>query len=185
MVLHETWGIRKICNAFETSMCSDLQILDSHEKPTYYKGRWKNPKTQTGIFVARRPREFGLAAIWSLVEVEDGKLIRMKDLPIVSKRWSGRDDAWHIQLAIDCELGKPQQYRLTDSNYGVKIEFFSPLPIWAERRLIAFGKKYDKKLKGSLFAYDIPSEEMKEEITFLHEQLWLKQMDDGSNEGEE
>ena len=41
----------------------DLQILDSARPVTYYRGRWVKPTNQDGMFVARRPQEFG-APIW-------------------------------------------------------------------------------------------------------------------------
>ncbi len=40
---------------------SDLIILDPERSVSYYRGRWTAPTSQTGIFIARRPQEFGAA----------------------------------------------------------------------------------------------------------------------------
>src|SRR5690606_25174564 len=49
----------------------DLQLLDSERPVTYYRGRWVSLKKQSGVFVARRPQEYG-SPIWCLVEVQGG-----------------------------------------------------------------------------------------------------------------
>ena len=70
----------------------DVQILDSARPVTYYRGRWTDPKDQEGMFVARRPQEFG-APIWCLVELKGGEPIRLLDLPLARTRWRGCDAA--------------------------------------------------------------------------------------------
>lgn len=57
-----------------------LEIIDPDTKPTYYKGRWTSPKDHTGLFVARRPQEFG-SALWCFAEIHSGTLKRIFDLP--------------------------------------------------------------------------------------------------------
>lgn len=148
-----------------------LEIIDPDTKPTYYKGRWKPPKEQTGTFVARRPQEFG-SALWCLAELHSGTLVRIVDLPFQGYRWRGCDAAWHLQMAIDRERNKPQRYCVENiDDITCRIDFFSPIPLWAERRLMVLGRKCQGS--RSLFAYEIPADEVKQEVEFLGENLWL------------
>jgi hypothetical protein len=54
----------------------------------------------------------------------------------------------------------------------VTIAFFMPIPMWAERRLRAFGEPADKP-SSALFAFRMLAEEGEQEIPFLREMLWL------------
>lgn len=155
-----------------------LEIIDPNTKPTYYRGRWTSPKDQTGMFVARRPQEFG-AALWSLAELRSGTLMRIVDLPFQGYRWRGCDAAWHLQMAIDRERNAPQRYRIESNDDGARrLDFFSPIPLWAERRLMILGRKC-QGLK-SLFAYEIPADEAAQEEDFLRENLWLASLETNS-----
>lgn len=151
-----------------------LEILDRDTKVTYYRGRWSAPRRQTGTFVARRPQEFG-APLWSFAELVDGTLKRIVDLPPKHFRWRGCDAAWHLQMAIDRIAGKPQQYRRSATDAGVRFDFFSPLPLWTQRRLMVFG--LERPRSRSLFAYEIPVAEAAEEEKNLQENLWLMPTD--------
>ncbi len=170
---------QKLATQDQCSPIEGLEVLNSAKQPTFYNGRWTGPKDLSGMYIARRPREFG-PLLWGLVELEGGVLKRMLELPLVPNRWSERDDALHIQMALDRQLKQSQRYRITKSHATCKVEFFSPLPVWAERRYVAFGKKYDNKIKGALFAYDIPVEEIEQEEAFLQNYLWLAPYDDGA-----
>ena len=152
-----------------------VQILDSARPVTYYRGRWTGPTDQGGMFVARRPQEFG-APIWCLVELRDGKPVRVLDLPLARTRWRGCDAAWHIQSAIDHRRGTPQRYRRIDGD-GVRFDFFSPLPQWSERRLMNLGKPVPRD--ACLLSYVVPAEEADAEEAILQQKLWLSR-DDGS-----
>jgi hypothetical protein len=148
-----------------------LEIIDPDTKPTYYKGRWTSPKDHTGLFVARRPQEFG-AALWCMAEIHSGSLKRIVDLPFRGYRWRGCDAAWHLQMAIDRERDAPQRYSLDPCDDGTcRLSFYSPLPLWAERRLMILGTKCQGT--RSLFAYKIPADEAAQEEEFLQENLWL------------
>lgn len=155
-------------------LVSDLEILDRDTKVTYYRGRWGAPRGQTGTFVARRPQEFG-APLWSFVELVDGTLKRFVDLPPRHYRWRGCDAAWHLQMAIDRCAGRPQQYRRSATDAGVRLDFFSPLPLWAQRRLMVFGD--ERPRSSGLLAYEIPLAEAAEEEKHLKENLWLVRTD--------
>ena len=154
-----------------------VQILDSARPVTYYRGRWINPTDQSGMFVARRPQEFG-APIWCLVELREGKPVRLLDLPLARTRWRGCDAAWHLQTAIDHCRGTPQRYRRGINGDGVRFDFFSPLPQWSERRLMNLGKSVPRD--ACLFSYVVPANEADAEEAFLQQNLWLSR-DDGSS----
>ncbi len=148
-----------------------LEIIDPETKPTYYKGRWTSPKDHSGLFIARRPQEFG-AALWCLAEIHSGSIQRIIDLPFRGYRWRGCDAAWHLQMAMDHERKAPQRYSLDTAEDGMcRLSFYSPIPLWAERRLMILGRK--RQGVKSLFTYEIPSDEAAQEEDFLQENLWL------------
>ncbi len=148
----------------------DVQILDPARPVTYYRGRWTDPANQDGMFVARRPQEFG-APIWCLVELRKGEPVRLLDLPLAQARWRGCDAAWHLQAAIDHCRGTPQRYRYRTESDGIRFDFFSPLPQWSERRLMILGKSVPRE--SCLFSYVVPANEANAEETFLRQNLWL------------
>ncbi len=148
----------------------DLKILDPEKPVNYYKGRWTALRDQTGDFVARRPQEFG-AQIWCFVEMEAGGVSRLLDLPVEKSGWRGCDEAWHLQMAIDRCRGEPQLYRRCPDAKGVRLDFFSPLPKWSQRRLAIFGSPLPRQ--KSLMSYLLPRSEAETEERFLKEYLWL------------
>lgn len=164
-------AVQRLSSEAECAPIQGLEMIDPETKATYYRGRWSLPQSHSGMFVARRPQEFG-ASLWCFVELRAGNLVRAIDLPFSAYRWRGCDAAWHLQMAIDGELDNPQRYLLSDKGDDTcRIDFFSPIPLWAERRLMVLGKK--RPGKNSLFAYDIPAVEAVQEEEFLRENLWL------------
>ncbi|WP_210514483.1 hypothetical protein [Thalassospira sp. ER-Se-21-Dark] len=149
---------------------SGLEILDHSREVTYYRGRWCTPHDHTGTYIARRPQEFG-APLWSFVELSNGNLQRIIDLPPKHYRWRGCDAAWYLQMAIDYTKGQPQKYKRSIANGTVRFDFFSPLPLWVHRRLIMFGQ--ERPGKNSLFAYEMLPGEVEDEEKNLVENLWL------------
>lgn len=148
----------------------DLKILDPEKPVNYYNGRWTAPRDHTGQFVARRPREFG-AQIWCFVEMDVGGVSKLLDLPVGKSGWRGCDQAWHLQMAIDRCRGEPQLYRRRPNAKGVRLDFFSPLPKWSQRRLAIFGSPIPRQ--KSLMSYLLPHSEVGTEEQFLREYLWL------------
>ena len=148
----------------------DVQILDSARPVTYYRGRWASPTDHDGIFVARRPQEFG-SPTWCLVELRDGKPVRLLDLPVTRTRWRACDAAWHLQAAIDHCRGTPQRYRRRIDGNGIRFDFFSPLPQWSQRRLMNLGKSVPPD--ACLCSYVVPANEADAEEAFLQQNLWL------------
>lgn len=159
-----------LSNQLPPGTIHDLKILDHARPVTYYRGRWADPKKETGIFVSRRPQEFG-SPIWCLTKLEEGIPVRLLDLPVNRSRWRGCDTAWHLQMAIDYCQGTPQQYRRIAENDDIRFDFFSPLPQWSQRRLMIIGRSVPPK--KSLMAYLLPSSEAEAEEDFLQKMLWL------------
>lgn len=154
---------------------ADLVILNSERDIRYYRGRWTPPKNETGMFVARRPQEYG-APIWGVVHLVNGEAARFLDLPTKTTRWRGCDEAWHIQMAIDAQRGTPQRYRRRPALDGTHLDFFSPIPLWAERRLSVIGEPCPPT--KCLLSYCIPQNELRAEEDFLEKRLWLARDDD-------
>ena len=150
---------------------SDLLLLDPGRPVNYYKKRWVEPSDQTGVFVTRRPRTYG-ADLWCFTELRDGCPVRILDLPANTSDMRGCDEAWRIQSAIDFLRGVPQMYRKRRSTDGFyTVEFFSPIAMWARRRLDAIGEPVTPV--KSLFAYRFSADEIEEEIAFITKDLWL------------
>jgi len=152
-----------------------LQLLDSEASVTYYRGRWTAPRRHTGMFVARRPQDYG-APIWCVAELESGIAVRFVDLPPRASRWRGCDAAWHLQMAIDQLRDDPQRYRRQGLDGGVRLDFFSPVPLWAQRRLMLLGRALPRE--RSLLSYWVPGAESEAEERFLQERLWLVRSED-------
>lgn len=152
-----------------------IQILDPEQPVTYYRGRWIEPKNQSGAFVARRPQDYG-APIWCFTELEHGIPIKLLDFPLRKSRWRGCDVAWHLQMAIDHSRNRPQVYRRCYANDGIQLDFFSPLPQWAQRRLMIFGCPMPRE--KCLMSYWLPAAEAGTEEHFLQERLWLAHTED-------
>jgi len=148
-----------------------VQIIDTAQSPAYYSGRWCEPKSQSGIYVGRRPQRYG-AALWSLVELQKGSVCRFLDLGSSGDRLRPVDVAWRIQAALDAVSGNPQVFRCTEASPDMAlIRFYSPLPSWCERRLSIVGEK--TKADRCLFSYEVPRSHMTNEVKFLQDALWM------------
>jgi hypothetical protein len=152
----------------------DIRILDGATDVKYYSGRWRAPRDDDdGLFVARRPQEYG-ADLWCAVRLAGGQVARVIDLPIsVSTVTPAADEAWRLQAAIDSERGVPQCVRVhTRAATTARLDFFSPLPSWAQRRLDLVGDRCERE-RGSLFTYEVPCAELQSEAKALMDLLWL------------
>jgi hypothetical protein len=151
-----------------------LLLLDPEQPVRYYRGRWKEPRRQTGKFVARRRQAYG-ADLWCYAELHEGVPRRFVDLPLPGVRARGCDEAWRLQLAIDDLRGQPQQFRSRPGPVGTRIlQFFSPVPQWARRRWDAWGEPAPGA--GGLFAYRFRQQDVAEEVIFMRENLWLGEL---------
>jgi hypothetical protein len=154
-----------------------LTIIDPATKPRYYRGRWREPGAgDTGTFVGRRPQAYGADA-WCVVSLVDGAPDRLIDLPLDSAATPARDEAWRLQAGIDAVNGTPLVYRVRPMPDAAKseslVDFFSPLPTWAERYLELVGYAMDKS-PGALFAYRVPDAALPALRSVLTETLWMK-----------
>lgn len=161
---------RRVDDAPPPGALSGIELLDPDQPVTFYSGRWAPAKQQTGCYVARRPQEYG-APIWGFAKLQSGYPRAFVDFPLTAYRWRGCDAAWHLQMAIDCCRGKPQLYRLTDLGEGVRFDFFSPLPLWSQRRFLLLGRSLPRD--RALLSYWIPKGEATTEEQFLVDRLYL------------
>ncbi len=151
-----------------------LSLLEPSCSVQYYRGRWVEPRAQSGRFVARRKQAYG-ADLWCYVAMRDGIPERLIDFPTASSKWRGCDEAWHLQMAIDAKRGEPQRFRVRPGPKGSRlVEFFSPVPMWARRRWDTAGEPV--MTSGSLFGYRLNDAELVEELRFVHDTLWLVEM---------
>ncbi|MEW6392353.1 MAG: hypothetical protein AB1542_18330 [Pseudomonadota bacterium] len=154
-----------------TAPLEGLNVLAPERPVRFYTDRWRPPATSdNGIYVARRQQMFGLRQ-WCIVELECGEPRRLRDLVATDDRERPCDLAWRIQAAFDASAGRPQLVRPTRTDAAVTLEFFSPLPAFAERRLAVKGEKSARS--GCLFAYSLPSTYAPDELAALSEKLWL------------
>lgn len=162
--------LRRLSEQPASGAIADALILDPSRDAHYYSGRWVNPTDQNGHFVARRPQAHG-APLWGYAAVMHGAVTKFLDLPLTGTRWRGCDVGWFLQMAIDDGLGRSQTYRCRAAPGGAYLDFFSPLPLWAERRLAVLGRPAPRE--KCLFTYWIPLREVPSEEDFLRETLWL------------
>jgi hypothetical protein len=161
---------------------ADISILDPGRDADYYSGRWVTPTNESGNYVGRRPQAYG-APLWGFTNLVKGNVTRFLDFPLKGARWRGCDMAWHLQMAIDHCQKTPQVYRRRLASGGVCLDFFSPLPLWAHRRLVALGRPATRE--KCLISYWVPERELASEETFLQERLWLARRDTVEQRGGE
>ena len=175
-------GFRQRLSAARVAGSVDgLTIIDPATKPSYYRGRWREPVAgDTGDFVGRRPQAYG-ADIWCVVRLGYGAPERLLDLPLDAAASSARDDAWRLQAAIDAVNSTPLPFRVRSMPGAAApeslVDFFSPLPTWAERYLELVGNAMDKS-PGALFAYRVPDAVLPALRSLLTGTLWMSNVTD-------
>ncbi len=155
---------------------AELRVLDWQTPVTFYKARWVQPKRHSGRFIGRRPQAYG-PPLWCYVELESGRPQRLLDLPRDGLTSRGCDEAWRLQAAIDATRGLPQKYRLRETDGATVVDFFGPLPRWADRRLTVVGEVVPPK--ACLFSRRVPARELAEELQYLADELWLEELREG------
>ena len=148
----------------------NLNVLDGARRTRSYRARWSPPGTLTGDYVVRRPQGYG-ADLWGFARIEEGVARKLIDFPLPGGRWRGCDVAWRAQMAIDALAGRPQEYRLVRGNGSARLDFFSPIPDWARRRLAAVGEEVEAE--GCLMSFMVGEAEVGAEEWFLRESLFL------------
>jgi hypothetical protein len=157
----------------------ELHIVDPHSSVTYYRGRWRGVRrSDSGDFVARRPQAFG-SDLWCFVRLAQGRVEKLIDLPVLSPLSLGFDEGWRLQAAIDATSGNEQRVRVIhSSDRRVTLVFYLPLPSWMQRRLDLIGVRSTTRA-GGLFAYEMPSDELRDELVFLRDTLWTREEPEG------
>jgi hypothetical protein len=156
-----------------------VRLIASDADIGYYRGRWRVPRRDdNGCFVARRPQAYG-AELWSFVSIASGAVNRVLDLPVEDALAPAADEAWRLQAAIDAAANQPQAVRIRSAARAefALMDFFAPLPSWAQRRLDAVGLPVPRS-SGALFSFQVPQAELAEEIAFLSELLWIQPNDE-------
>lgn len=162
---------QRLSETAPVSAIEGLLVLDTRKPPSFYTGRWVEPNSvPDGMHIGRRAQRYG-APLWGLVDLFDGAPRRFLDLASRIVRERPCDIAWRLQMAIDAEAGAPQQVRLRPSDHGQILDFFSPLPSWAERRLAVLGERTEPH--RSLLSFLVPAVEVDESIEFLKDYLWI------------
>lgn len=149
---------------------NELEVIGHNSSVKYYRGRWRAPGKLSGTHVGRRPQMYG-APLWCLVALSEGEPQLLLDLPLPRSRWRGCDEAWRLQLAYDHCQRNPQVFRTSQHDTNIRIDFFSPIPQWAERRLMVFGRAC--RSEKCLFFYLLPGAEAENELEFLQNVVWL------------
>lgn len=175
---------QRLAVASPAGAVAGLSILDPEKDVTYYRGRWRAPAADdSGDFVGRRPQAYG-ADLWTLVRIEDGSPERLVDLPVDFAIAPGRDEAWRLQAAFDASRRTPQRFRvraLPGESPATEyiVDFFSPLPTWADRYLEIVGSVVDRS-HGALFSWRVPSDELSGLEELLTETLWMSRFNEES-----
>jgi len=172
-VAHRQSWIAQLERVAETAgRIDDLEILDPERSIRFYAGRWHQQiASTTGIFVARRPQLYG-ARLWSIAQFTNGACHRLLDVYEDEERQRPCDIAWRLQAAIDAAAGHPQEVRVEGRPGIERLDFFSPLPAFAERRLALIGTK--QAGTGCLFSFDIDPVHVEAELTELKTSLWMR-----------
>ncbi len=166
-----TWRQSLSATAAATAI-EGLHILDTMRRSSFYPDRWVDPgTTHCGMYVARRDQRYG-APLWCLVDLKNGVPGRFIDLVSRGDRVRPYDIAWRIQMAIDAQAGSPQRIRIRSLGSRHALDFFSPLPSWAERKLAVAGERTDRH--KSLLSYSVATPDLEHETRFLRERLWLE-----------
>lgn len=173
-VAHRQSWIAQLEQVTETAgRIDDLEILDPERSIRFYTGRWRQPiPSTTGIFVARRPQQYG-ARLWSIAQFASGACHRLLDVYEDEERQRPCDIAWRLQAAIDSVAGHPQEVRVKSKAGMEKLDFFSPLPAFAERRLALVGTKQQPGT-GCLFSFAVDPVHIDAELTALTTHLWMR-----------
>lgn len=169
---HQEW-VRKLESVRESASGIDaLEILDPDRTPRFYAGRWREPSgTTSGVVLARRPQLYG-ARLWSIAQFSHGICRRLLDVYEDDERQRPCDIAWRFQAAVDALNGRPQEVRVRHVGPFSSLDFFSPLPAFAERRLALVGVK--KPGERCLFSFEMDAVGVEAELAALQTNLWMR-----------
>lgn len=163
-------GLDRIGNSGELL---ELELLDPTANPAFYRGRWVPARRASGRFIARRKRKWGGRA-WGYAEVVDGQAVKFRTFPVIDPRFRACDEAWWAIFALDASHGSRQPVEIDQLADTTRLAVRTPLPMWAERRLLAVGALAETRPSGALVAYDLRAVDAEEEIKFLVDHLWME-----------
>jgi hypothetical protein len=147
-----------------------VTVFEGGGSDFYPKRRVPLARNHNGFFVARRPQKYG-ADLWCLVDVQNGSVGHLLDLVSEGDRLRPCDLAWRILMATDRVAGDPQRATIRYCEGGWRLDFFAPLPAWAQRRMTIDGKSIPPK--SCLLSYEISKDALPNVSTILTDRLWL------------
>lgn len=154
----------------------ELELLDPKASPAFYRGRWVPARRESGRFIARRKRKWGGRA-WGYAEVVHGQGVKFRTFPVVDTRFRGCDEAWWAIFAMDASRGSRQPVEVRRLGDITRLAICTPLPMWAERRLLSVGVVAEARPPGALVAYDLRAIDADQEVAFLVDHLWMEPVD--------
>jgi hypothetical protein len=95
-------------------------------------------------------------------------------LPVLDRRFGGIDEARWLICAFDAASGTPQRVRVQGGTARSVLSFDTPLPGWAERRLLTVGELSATRSPGALMAITLETEGLEPELSFLRDSLWME-----------
>jgi hypothetical protein len=138
----------------------------------FYPARRTPPSAgHTGMFVGRRSQRFG-ADLWCLVDIVEGTPAHLIDLVSEGDRLRPCDVAWRILMASDAEKAQPQRARIRRVADSIRLDFFAPVPAWAQRYIAVDGDIAEPN--HCLLSYQVRPDAMDMVSKMLTERLWLK-----------
>lgn len=168
-------AVRRLHEANNRGVLEGLQVYAPARSGQRYASRLGSPTGSSGFHVGRRPQAFG-AALWVFVELEQGRPVRFLDLPWQGGKFRGCDHGWRIQSALDALADQPQTYSVTPIDGDLdRYDFFSPLPLWIERKLKLHGEKVSAE--GALFAYALDRHDDHGIDDLVQAYMWFKKTD--------
>lgn len=168
----ELWHTQIVAQA-PCGTVDGLELLDGAGPKRGRRQRWSIPTPRdSGLFVARRAQPYNATPRWCAVRIESGVPAKLLDLAADGDVERPCDLAWRLKAALDANARKAQKMRLNNLADMVRIDFFQPIPSWAERRLTVAAQKAGRA--DCLFSFEMSSAEADVQVDFLREMLWLE-----------
>ena len=167
--------VRRLRESGGQGALEGLQVYKFADEARHFASRLTAPAGRSGYHVGRRPQAFG-SPIWVFVELDQGRPIRFLDLPWRGGKFRGCDHGWRIQSALDARAGRAQTYRVVPVEGDLeRYEFYSPVPLWIERKLRIEGERV--QANGALFAYVLDRQSGHGIDALLQSYMWFKKTD--------
>lgn len=152
------------------SAVEGLTIYEGGGSDFYPKRRVPPRKGHSGVFVGRRSQKYG-ADLWCLVDLTKGLPFHLLDLTSEGDRLRPVDVAWRILMALDYISGQPQRFRIRKDGETSFLDFFTPIPGWARRRIAIDGTL--RTPHKCLLTYEVSTAYVDDVTPILTNRLWL------------